>query len=112
MNAIGAVAALVAVGVTLAATVAVYPAVWRACRDQWRPIPPESRLRVWGGGGLAVLASAVIGVLLILQPFGPHTVVWVCLVGGGAFLVLVLVCVAAQAMLDTRRARAHRSQKQ
>jgi Na+/H+ antiporter NhaD/arsenite permease-like protein len=110
MGVVGEIVLLIAVLVALAATVAVYPALWRAYGDQWRRIPPERRSRARVALGLALLTCIVVGALLILEPWGPHTVVWIALVGGGAVVVLVPACVAAQAMLDARRARGHRTQ--
>jgi hypothetical protein len=87
---VGGIAALIAVFVALAATLAVYPAVWRAFRHEWRRIPVESRFRVWTGVGLAALACILVGFLLMVQPRGPHTFLWVLLVGGVGFMVLAL----------------------
>lgn len=109
MGIVGGVAALVVVLVALAATLAVYPAVWRAFQQEWRRIPVERRSRAWVGLGLAVLTCIVVGALLISQPWGPHTVLWVCLVGGGAVMVLALAGVTVQAIMDIRRLRRHRA---
>jgi predicted lysophospholipase L1 biosynthesis ABC-type transport system permease subunit len=97
-----------AVLVTLTATIAPYPAIWRAFRDSRRPIPPERRRRVWFGYGVAFVVLVVVAVLLILEPFGPRTIVWLILVGGGALMLLALAAVAVQAVTDTRRARRRR----
>jgi hypothetical protein len=60
-----------------------------------------------------VLACIVVGFLLTVQPWGPHTVLWVFLVGGGgAFMVLALAGVTAQAIMDIRRSRTHRAQNE
>lgn len=109
MGVVGGVAALTAVLVALAATLAVWPAMWRAFRDEWRRIPAERRSRAWVAIGLMVLACVVVGALLIVEPWGRHTFVWVCLVGGGAVMVLALTGVTAQAISDVRRSRRHRA---
>jgi hypothetical protein len=48
--------------VTLAATLAVYPALWRGFGDQWPRIPPERRARAWRAMSLSLAAQAIIDV--------------------------------------------------
>jgi len=110
MGIVGGIAALIAVLVTLTAALAVYPRLWRAYRDQWRRIPPERRSRAWVGFGLTVVACVVVGVLLIVNPWGSHTVLWVCLLGGGGVMLFALVGAAGQAVIDVRRARKQRAE--
>ena len=107
---VGAVA-LVAALVALAATLAVYPAMFRAFTDGWRRIPPERRQRAWFGLGLMLVGFVVVAVLLILEPWGADTVVWVILVGGGATILVALTGAGAQAAIDIRRARRHRADR-
>jgi drug/metabolite transporter (DMT)-like permease len=109
MGVVGGIAALIAASVALAATVAVQRPMWHAFRDDWRRIPAERRPRAWFGLGLFLLACILVGVVLILQPWGPHTFLWLLLVGGGAVMVLALAGVTAQAMTDVRRARRRRA---
>ena len=96
---------------TIAARLAVHAALWRAFGDQWPRIPPERRARAWRAMSLSLAACIVVGVVLILQPWGAHTVVWVILGGGGVMMVLLLAGVTAQAIIDVRRARKRRAEK-
>lgn len=109
MGVVAGVVALIAVLVALAASVAVYPPVFRALRYQSRRIPPERRGPARIGAGITVIVSVSVAALLIAEPWGSHTVLWVALVGGGAVLLLSLAGVFAQAVIDTRRARRRRS---
>ena len=110
MGVIGGIAALVAVSVVLAATLAVYPSLWRAYRDSWQRIPAGRRSRAWFAIGLFVLACVVVVTLLTAEPWGRHTIVWVFLVGGSGVMVLALAGATAQGIIDVRRARRRRAE--
>lgn len=99
---------MVAVLVTLAATLATYPALWRSFRHEWRRIPPERKPRALAGGAVALALVAVVAVLVIVAPWGHANPAYVILIGIGGLMLLVLVAVGLQAVKDTRRARRRR----
>jgi hypothetical protein len=110
MGVVVGIALVVAFAVTLAATLLVYPAMWKGFRDQWQRFPPESRRRAYIGGALS-FAWIVIGVSLsIIAPWGPNSFVWVVIVGGGGTAVLAVKAVFVQTLRDTSRARRRRSE--
>jgi UDP-N-acetylmuramyl pentapeptide phosphotransferase/UDP-N-acetylglucosamine-1-phosphate transferase len=102
----------VALIVTTAGTLLVYPAMWRGFRDQWQRIPPENRRRgrrrglVGGASGLMLIVFGTA--LSIIAPWGPNSFVWVVIVGGGAFAILALGAAFLQALRDSRSARRRR----
>jgi hypothetical protein len=101
---------VVALIVTMAGTLLVYPAIWWGFRDQWQRFPPENRRRGLAGGALALVLIVVAAAVSIIAPWGPNSFVWVLIVGGGAFAALALAGVFVQAIRDTRRARRRRSE--
>jgi predicted permease len=76
-----AVLALIGVILLLAATVGVsllkYPILWKYSRDAWRRAPAERRPRALAVGASVMLVSAVLGLILALQPWGSDTIAWV-----------------------------------
>jgi drug/metabolite transporter (DMT)-like permease len=104
------VGVLLALGslVSVAMSVVVVRLMWRATRDQWKRTPPERRPRAVAGAAGAALFIVVASALAIAAPWGPHSVVYILLIGGGGLTVLVLLAVAGQAVQDTRRAKRKR----
>ena len=99
---------MVAVVVTLAATLMTYPALWRSFNHEWRRTPPERKPRAIRGA-VAILALAVgVVVLLVLAPWGHTNPAYVILIGVGGLMLMVLVAVGLQAVQDTRRAKRRR----
>lgn len=107
MAAVAIVLGLLAVA-TFVGTLLVFPAMWRGFRDQWRRTPPERKPRAIAGGVATALFIVIEAALAILAPWGPHSVVYVILVGGGAVMLLVFVALGVQAVQDSRKARRHR----
>jgi amino acid transporter len=103
------VVAVVAVLVTLAATLMTYPALWRSFRYEWRRIPPERKPRAIRGGVAALVFVAVAVALVIVAPWGHANPAYVILIGVGGLIVVVLVAAGLQAFQDTRRARRRRA---
>ena len=99
---------MLAVLVSLAATLATYPALWRSFRAEWRRIPPERRPRAIAGGTTALAVVAVVVVLVIVAPWGHANVAYVILIGVGGLMLVVLVAAGLQAVQDTREARKRR----
>jgi hypothetical protein len=94
--------------VSLAATFATYPILWRGFREQWRRIPAERRPRAVAGG-VATAAIIAAGVAVaIAAPWGRDSIVYVLLFGGGGLMVVLLFAVGVQGVRESRRARRHR----
>ena len=94
--------------VLVASSIVAVRVMWRATRDQWERTPPERKPRaVAGGAGAAILIGVGIA-LAIAAPWGPHSFVYVLLIGYGGLMVVVLLAVAGQAVQDTRRAKRKR----
>ena len=93
--------------VSVAMSVVVVRVMWRATRDQWRRTPPARRPWTIGGAGTAIFIAVGVA-LAIAAPWGPHSVVYLFLIGGGGLMVVVLLAVTGQAVQDTRRARRNR----
>jgi hypothetical protein len=100
-----------AVIVTMAGTLLVYPAMWTGFREQWHRFPPANRRRGLIGGALTLVWIVVGTVLSIIAPWGSNSFVWVVIVGGGGIALLSLGAVFVQALRDTRRARRRRSEE-
>ena len=108
----GGLLALVLLAV-FASQLLVFPAMWRGFRGGWRRYSAEGRRRGIVGGVLAGVYMVVLGGLVIAEPLGHYTIVYVMGFGLGAAVVLALVAVAVQTVQARRRARrlrAHRSE--
>lgn len=114
-------AVLVLVGVTLllVATMGVsllkYPILWKYSRDAWSRTPADRRPRALAAGVSVMSVSAVLGLLLALQPWGSDTIAWVVFVFAGAIFVWGLVTAVSQARRAShsadRRRRSERSER-
>ncbi len=106
----------VALIVTTAGMLLVYPAIWRGFRDQWQRFPPEDRRRGRRrgliGGALSLVWIAVGATLSIIAPWGSNSFVWVVILSAGGFTVLALGGVSVQALRDSKRLRTRRSRGQ
>ena len=95
----------------LAAQAVIPIALRRGLSDQWRAAPPEARRRGLIGGGVAgVLLICGTG-LVIAEPWGPHSILYVLLVGGGVSMVLLLGITAAVAISEVRAAKRRRASR-
>jgi predicted lysophospholipase L1 biosynthesis ABC-type transport system permease subunit len=102
------ITALVALTVTAAGTLVAFPALWRDFRRDWQRIPPEGRRQVRIGWAIALVWVVPAAALAIIAPWGPDSIVWVILIGGGVPMLLALGGIFVQARRDIRRARARR----
>jgi hypothetical protein len=109
MTVVIAIVVAAATAVTLAGTLVIFPAMWQGFRDQWRRIPPENRPRAIGGGVLTAILILVGSALGVAQPWGPDSVAYVILVGGGGLMVLILISVAVQGIQASPRERERRT---
>jgi hypothetical protein len=99
------VIALLAVLVSLRATLATYPALWRSFRAEWRRIPPERRPRAIFEAPRHSHSSPSWW-LVMVAPWGHVNVAYVILIGvGGLMLVLVVAVGPREASNPERRGR-------
>ena len=103
--ALGMTVLLVVLGAIL---VRILPAR-RDFRDAWRRLPVQRRPVAAFGIAAMVLGGVGGAVLLIVQPWGTDTFVWIALAAAGAFIFFALAGAAAAAITDVRRARRRRA---
>ena len=106
MDVLLGIAAVLLLAGTAAATVLVLPAMWQGFRSDYRRSPPGARRSGLVGGALAAVWIAVGAGLGIAEPWGPETVLYVILIGGGAILLATTAAVAFHVRREMRRARA------
>jgi hypothetical protein len=109
VDAVVGVVIAVALLATLMGTLLMFPAMWEGFRDQWRRTPPDRRRRGVVGGALAAAGLVVASALVIAEPWGRETILYVIGVGGGAVMLLCWAGVAVQAVQESRRAKRRRS---
>jgi hypothetical protein len=91
---------------TLAGTTLLIQAGWVGLRDQWRRLGPARVRRAAISGALAAGLLLTEATLLVAEPWGHRTVLYVTVFGGGALALLTFTATAAQAMQHSRRKRA------
>src|SRR3954454_12642792 len=86
-----------------AGTLLVFPAMWQGFRRQWERSPAEARRRGAVGGALAAVYIVAGSTIAIAEPWGSESLLYVMGVGGGAWMLLMLVGVLIHAVSETRR---------
>jgi hypothetical protein len=109
MQVVAGVAAIVIALVAVAAALAVYRSTFRSFQDTWRRVPPERRGLASFGIGMMLVGGVAGAVLLIVQPWGTKTGVWLILVGVPAWTLVWLVAFSVQVVMEGRRSRTRRA---
>src|SRR2546423_7939945 len=94
---LGFAVVLLAIGM-FAGTLLAFPAMWQGFRRQWERFPAEARRRAALGGGLTAIYMVAGAALLIAEPWGSKSVLYVVGVGGGALMLVALLGVLIQAI--------------
>ena len=107
--------ALIGILVLLLATLGVslmkYPILWKHSRDAWRGMPPDRRPRALAAGAFVMLVSAVLGLLLALQPWGSDTIAWIVFAFAGALFLWSVITAVSQVRTGSRNAARRPSSK-
>lgn len=111
MEIVGGVLLVLLFSAVFGAHMLAFLAMWRGFRDEWRHYPAESRRRGIVGGVLAGVGLAVCGGLVIAEPWGHYSIVYVIGLYVGTVAVLTLSAAAAPAVLNRRRAPRLRAQR-
>lgn len=89
-----------------------YPILWKYSRDAWRRAPANRRPRALAVGGSVMLITAVLGLVLALQPWGSDTIAWVVFAFAGAIFLWGLITAVSQAHRASRKTgRQHPSKR-
>jgi hypothetical protein len=78
-------------------------------RERWRRIGPARVRRALIGGALAAGLLLTEATLLIAEPWGHRTILYVTVFGGGALMLLTLTATAVEAVEHARRTRRRRA---
>lgn len=111
MEIIGGVLLVLLFSAVFGAHMLTFPAMWRGFRDEWRRYPADRRRRGIVGGVLAGVFTMVCGGVVIAEPLGHYTIVYVMGLAGGGGVVVTMSAVAVLAVQEGRRARRLRAQR-
>jgi hypothetical protein len=103
------VVALLFVSVLAAAALAATGS-WRAFQDQWHRASAPQRRRMTMFFGWCAVACAVVGAVVIAEPFGKNTIVWVLAGLGLVAIGCSLVAAVGSAVGASRRRSASERQ--
>jgi hypothetical protein len=111
LAALALIGVLVLLPATLGVSLMKYPILWTHSRDAWRRMPPDRRPRALAAGAFVMFVSAVLGLLLALQPWGSDTIAWIVFAFAGAIFLWSVITAVSQVRAGSRNAARRPSSK-